>query len=358
MPAESTWNMKHRIEPLDWLRGLLAVSIMSYHLLSWETGVRDASTTLGRLGIYGVSMFFILSGLSIALVYHRFIQERRGWSRFWIRRVFRIWPLLWIAVLAVTAIGFLGGEPPSLAKVVLNLTTLFGFVRPLAYINTGAWSIGNEMVYYALSPLLLMAYARGKSWGNAVTAMALAVGLYFSSVLLNADVSLADQWAVYIHPLNNLCLYCCGVALYYNTAPAHARTAGAAAMIVSVATFVLYPVQGDQIAIVTGLNRIVFGTASVLCVYGSYKIGLEPARWLSGPLMQLGLMTYGVYLLHPVVWLVISTAQRRADAVSAPLVTVASTMVITLIAAWLIYHYYELPFIRLGKRLTAGTSTR
>ncbi len=63
----------NRIESLDWLRGLMAIAIMFYHLTSWHITPLDSSSVLGRLGIYGVSVFFILSGLSMAVVYSNFI---------------------------------------------------------------------------------------------------------------------------------------------------------------------------------------------------------------------------------------------------------------------------------------------
>jgi exopolysaccharide production protein ExoZ len=139
--------MQGRNEPLDWLRGLLAAAIMLYHLV--------ASSLLGRLGVYGVSMFFVLSGLSIALVYHRFIIDGATAGRFFVRRVFRIWPLLWLAVIAVAVARALQGREVNWSQIALNLTTLFGFISPSDYINTGAWSIGNEMVYYALTPAIV-----------------------------------------------------------------------------------------------------------------------------------------------------------------------------------------------------------
>ena len=60
--------MKDRIESLDWLRGLMAVSIMIYHLTGGLFFTLDSSSVLGRLGVYGVSVFFVLSGLSMAVV--------------------------------------------------------------------------------------------------------------------------------------------------------------------------------------------------------------------------------------------------------------------------------------------------
>ena len=173
-------TMPHRYESLDWLRGLLALSILLYHVVSWETAPLDASTLLGKLGAYGVSMFFILSGLSIAIAYHRFIVDAPSSARFFVRRVFRIWPLLWVAILVLSAARMAQGEPFSWFVIILNLTTLFGFVSPTSYVNTGAWSIGNEMVYYAMTPALILAYNRSMTLGNLVTGAAMAVGAYFA----------------------------------------------------------------------------------------------------------------------------------------------------------------------------------
>lgn len=111
-------TLSDRFESLDWLRGLMALSIMLYHFGSWH----DAAHPIGRLGIYGVSIFFILSGLSIAIAYDGFICDIRTSVRFFIRRLFRIWPLLWLAVALVviptclTGKGPYGGEPYGVFK--------------------------------------------------------------------------------------------------------------------------------------------------------------------------------------------------------------------------------------------------
>jgi exopolysaccharide production protein ExoZ len=145
----------NRIESLDWQRGLLAFAIMFYPLTGWQLHELDSSSLLGRLGIYGVSMFFVLSGLSMAIVYHRYIDGVRSSASFFIRRVFRIWPLLWLAVAFSVAAGLAAHKSPDWYVVAMNLTTAFGFVDPSLYISTGAWSIGNEMVYYALTPFII-----------------------------------------------------------------------------------------------------------------------------------------------------------------------------------------------------------
>lgn len=351
-------GLTQRVESLDWLRGLLAASIMAYHLTWWGVGLQDGGTVLGRLGIYGVSMFFILSGLSIAHVYHRFITELHAARRFYVRRVFRIWPVLWLAVAVTSAFRLAAGEGPGWKLIALNLTTLFGFVRPSAYINTGAWSIGNEMVYYAMTPPILLLYNRSRLAGNLFSLLTVGVGLVFSHDLLSTGAALAAQWATYINPFNNLFLYCCGIGLYYNAHSLRAtRFECAAALGLAVAVFVFYPVQGDTIHIVTGTARIAFCVASVLAVLAFYKYPASVHPWLLGPLTQLGVMTYGVYLLHPVVWQTLSPLYARMGAGFMPVGAITVTVVLTLTIAWVCYHFFELPMIRLGKRLTPTTAS-
>jgi peptidoglycan/LPS O-acetylase OafA/YrhL len=347
-------TMQQRVDSLDWLRGLLAVSIMVYHLTSWEISVMDAGSLIGRLGIYGVSMFFILSGLSIAMVYHRCIADISTSVKFLVRRIFRIWPLLWLAIIVTTGTRLLLGQDPQWKLVLLNLTTIFGFVRPWAYINTGAWSIGNEMVYYALTPIIIFIYNRSIFLGNIVTVFAIGIGLFFSHVILSIETSLVAQWHTYINPFNNLFLYCSGIAIYYNANKLIAtRLQCLAALIIATIIFMGYPVEGDTIHIVTGWSRIFFCIASVMAVLAFYKYPATIPDLIAIPLTQLGVATYGVYLLHPVIWQTFGPLYKQLGFPSTPLVSISVTMTLTLVAAWLIYHYYEIPMINLGKRLTS-----
>ena len=184
-----------RIESLDYLRGIMALSVMIYHLTSWNLYHLDASTLLVRLGIYAVSIFFILSGLSIAIAYSHFIIDLKSSIAFYIRRIFRIWPLLWVCIIAVVFLYILEGrEILSLKILLLNFTTLFGFIAPTEYINTGAWSIGNEMVYYFLTPFFIYFYRKSLIVGNMLVLLSFFITIYFAFFYLDPSKSLASQW--------------------------------------------------------------------------------------------------------------------------------------------------------------------
>lgn len=347
----------HRIESLDWQRGLLAFAIMAYHLTSWEVHALDASTILGRLGIYGVSMFFVLSGLSMALVYHGYIRDAGSSLRFFVRRIARIWPLLWVTVAFATGTALLAGQPPYWWLILVNLTTAFGFVDPAAYMNVGAWSIGNEMVYYALTPLVILVYHRSLVFGNLLVLAAALVGAWFAGDVLVPDRTLADQWALYINPFNNLFLYCAGIALYYNFHEARPRMHVVACMFFgSVAVFLLYPVGGDQIRIVTGACRLAFSLASIVLVFAFYKNTITLPAIVAAPLTHLGVITYGVYLLHPIVYRTIVFVEKKAHVQLPAVGMVWVTMGVTIGLAMVSFAVLEEPIVRLGKRMTSRRS--
>ena len=63
---------KIRHENLDYFRGICALSIMIYHYSWFVLGQKYTSdNVIGRIGIYGVSLFYVLSGLTMFLVYYK-----------------------------------------------------------------------------------------------------------------------------------------------------------------------------------------------------------------------------------------------------------------------------------------------
>jgi peptidoglycan/LPS O-acetylase OafA/YrhL len=353
-------QMPTRFEALDWLRGLMALSILFFHLgaFGYLGGPQDASTTLGRLGIYGVSVFFILSGLSMSIGYDRYLTDMRSRVDFFVRRIFRIWPLLWLSVICVAIPASIAGKGFSLKLIAANITTLFGFIMPHAYINMGAWSIGNEMVYYALTPFFILAYQRSLWIGNAITMATVIIGGLFAFVILTPSQTLEVQWRNYINPFNNMFLYCSGIALYYNFGNIVVYNWSKIPVItITTFLFLMYPATGDQITIVTGVHRVSLSVLSIAVVLAFYKFAPRLPLIMSKPLEQLGIATYGVYLLHPIV---VTWLQKGFDAaaIENPGLFVVLVVVGTIALALVIFRYVEAPMIRVGRRLTRSGRTR
>ncbi|RUT69674.1 acyltransferase [Flavobacterium cupreum] len=343
---------KSRVETLDWLRGLMALSIMFYHLIYWIFNPLDASNPLGRLGIYGVSIFFILSGLSMAIVYNTYIDSILKSIIFYIRRIFRIWPLLWVICFVLVIPILLKTGTFDWKLLFLNLTTLFGFLKPTAYIPTGAWSIGNEMVYYALTPLILFLYNTKKWFGNVFFVFTLIIGLFFSFYLLKSNLDLPAQWPTYVNPFNNLFLYVMGIALFYNFKETNISTKlNLSLLIIAVILFCILPFSGNQISIVTGIGRIVFSILSFIIVFCFYKLNINVPKTFGNILETFGIATYGIYLIHPVVYLYTGSLLEKINSKNNFLL-LGTTVVLTILISIFSYNFFELPMIKIGKKFT------
>jgi peptidoglycan/LPS O-acetylase OafA/YrhL len=342
-----------RYETLDWLRGITACAIMIYHLISWTLWHPQAGSLLGNLGIYGVSIFFVLSGLSMGIVYNHFICNFKSSFIFFIRRLFRLLPLLWVVIVIVSLDQFYLTHYFDLSKFILNITLLYGFLAPSEYINVGAWSIGNECVYYAFTPILIMLYNKRKLFGNLALLGAIIIGIYFAFFTLDHHLTLAQQWKAYINPFNNLFLYFSGLAIYYNFHELTMKRIAPLLIFISICILWFYPLNGDQIQIVTNLNRIIFSIAAVTLTLGFYKLEVTTIQLIfSKFLSNLGEATYGIYLIHPIIFLYITRFFNLAAYLN-----ILLTIILTILISNLLYYFYEKPFIKIGKRLTTRSIT-
>jgi len=335
---------KNRIVGLDWLRGLCALSIMLYHLLGSTT--LNKFNVLNKLGLYGVSIFFILSGLSMAIVYHHFIKDFKSSIVFFIRRLFRIIPLYFIVcVLNVIPILILTGSFDGY-EFLINITTLFGFIDRHNYIAMGAWSIGNEMVYYLFTPFIIFAFNYKKIAGNILYVLTVMIGMYFAFNGLNSNISLPDQWITYIHPFNNFFLFVTGIFMYYNLHNIKiSQKIIIPLLLMSGFIFALLPF-GDFISIATNWQRVAFCTISTFIVFLFYKIEIQNVSILGVVLEKLGIATYGVYLLHPIV------RQYISYLIDSQRIIISTSIILTIIISLLSYYYFEIKLMNYGKRLT------
>ena len=140
-----------RIHALDALRGLLAIGIMAYHVFGWT---RVASIT--TLGTYGVYAFFVLSGFALEWAYGTRLHDPGGLRTYVAARIGRIFPLYTLAALTTAAMTLYARRPVDRSDLLLNVTLTFGLVNPGATSTVvGGWSIGIEVVFYALFPLIV-----------------------------------------------------------------------------------------------------------------------------------------------------------------------------------------------------------
>ncbi|HEX6373057.1 MAG TPA: acyltransferase [Longimicrobium sp.] len=349
--------MKARIDSLDYLRGLFAASVMVYHFYVWSGAAADPFThaLVYKLGVYAVGAFYVISGISFAHVYRQMRLDGPSLISFYTKRFYRLAPLYWAAMAAgvvlVAAQGLATGNGlglPGLGEVLLNASLTFGIVMPEAYMVTGGWSIGNEMAFYLLFPLILLGMRGGRAGMAIVAALTVATCGVFAFWLMTPNQPLAAQWTTYIHPLNQVHLFVAGVAVA--SLPAEWRLssrAGWGAFAALAVAFALLPLHGDTISIVTGWQRVAYSVVCIGLCAAAYVSPLHLPGRVHAPLAFLGQSSYSVYLLHPLVYQYTDTALSVAG-IGLPRALLA--LPATLVVSSLAYRWIEAPMVDAGKR--------
>ena len=342
---EATKN--NRLYNLDYLRGMAAFGIMIYHYLSWTLGKFSADTFMGRVGIYGVSIFYVLSGLTL---YHVYYDKMKPSSQdviaFFKKRIFRIFPLLWLVTIFSI---LLSQKTPDFSNLFLNLTGLFGFLKWDTCFSAGIWSIGNELVFYVFFPFFILFAKSYRPLFILLSVALLSIYIYFAFVQLYKE----DAWRNYVNPLNQVFLFLGGflIGLFFNKTKISNQTA-IGAFIVGFSLFVFVPAYGEQIVLKTGFNRLIFSFCCFLICFCFYKLSMKFPNYIHKPMTLLGETSYSIYLLHPIIFELVG--QLRNHTFNFPeSVRLISSICLTLIVAYFTYEYFEKYFMKFGSRSKA-----
>jgi exopolysaccharide production protein ExoZ len=339
---------------LDYLRGLAAFGIMAYHFSSWTFGHVGIESFLGRVGLYGVSVFYVLSGLTLFIVYSdRLVLDVKGILSFAKKRIFRIFPLLWLAAILTL---LLTDKSASVLKILLNLTGLFGFVDWNGYIALGSWSIGNELTFYAVFPLMIWSMRRSNL---ALTLLALVLFgfyVYFAFFFIDPAQPIASQWNNYVNPLNQVWLFMGGFLLgkifgklqWSNVVPL-------SLIVIGLIVFSFFPASGDPVNAIIGVPRMMFTLSCFLVCLGFYKLNWKPANFIHKPFSMLGEASYSLYLIHPILYNVILELSQKFYILNV-YVRVCLTGIATMILSYFVYHYFEKFFMKLGRDKSGPSS--
>jgi peptidoglycan/LPS O-acetylase OafA/YrhL len=321
-----------------------------------------------RGGFLGVDTFFVLSGYLITVLLLRESREtgRISLRRFWARRARRLLPalLLVLAALAAYATTLPTEARPRLrgdALATLGYVANWRFVAQAEdyFTHTGppsplrhTWSLGVEEQFYLLWPLLFLVALRLRRPRAAVVGLA-SLGTVASAVAMarmaDGGASVARLYYATDTRISSLlvgCLLAAVLGRFPGERPlrrASARALTAIAALAGVAVTGGLWVTADVERLWRG-GFLIAAVATAAVVAG---VALDPrgpiGRLVAAPpLAALGVVSYGVYLWHWPVYLVVNG--ERTGLVGAPLL--GARVAVTLLVAVASFLLVERPVLR------------
>lgn len=358
-PSHQNYLDRTYFPELDGLRALSVLIVVSVHM-------KDAIWKW-LAGHLGVTIFFVLSGY---LITRLALREERDVGRlvkraFFVRRVFRLFPAYYaVLFLYVALIMGLGISPEKRGQLLGALPYYLtywqewpfflgvnGSVQNVPFYQT--WTLGIEEKFYFVWPLIGFVIWRGRPavrrWGTAAL-----VGL-----TALAPILCGDKVGQFIYPYAQILIGCL-VALLLDAPPLYdairRRLARPAALwtviLLLLALHFATPHVPDPFARAHQfVYAVVAGLALVAIILdeGPLRRGLR-AR----PLVAIGRLSYGIYLVH---LLALNVAEKVARPGTGNVLVAFSALVLTWIiatgAAAVLAATIERPGIVVGRRLSA-----
>jgi peptidoglycan/LPS O-acetylase OafA/YrhL len=340
---------------LDGLRGAAVAGVLLFHA--------------GHLrgGYLGVDLFFVLSGFLITslLLLEGTGRGRIALGAFWARRARRLFPALAAVLLAVAAYAWLVAQPSDLAQIradgiatlgyVANWRSVFAdvdywslFVDPSPLQHT--WSLAIEEQFYVLWPLVVWGLLRWRGRGQLARSILVlaAAGAGVSVLLMVTLYGDGDRTRVYFGTDTRAGSILVGAALAAAlslTGPIRRRWSRAAVEGAAVAGAVVLAVawtslDGGRPALYRGGMFVCALAAAAIIAAATSPTPGPVARVLAvAPLRGLGLISYGVYLWHWPIYLLLDEERTGLGGWTLVVVRVAATLAVSIAS----YRLLELP---------------
>jgi peptidoglycan/LPS O-acetylase OafA/YrhL len=336
----------------DFITGLRAIAATMVVMI--HTGMLADYGTIGQAitnaGKYGVEIFFVISGFTIATT----ISKAKNYRSYLTRRMMRIVPLYWLMISIAMILWVSGmfsmpywmqelGSQPDLYNYLMHLTMISYLDYRVANSVLGVeWSIPIEVFWYICLPPLIYF---GKTIPRAIT-------MIFALLILTALLSfvskkfLGTSQPIKWSPIAHGHLFFVGVISYYLRDRFQSATSRRPAIWIvgAVALFTLAMVVdfGGRSAI------LALSTAILIVCVTPVRASWVTTPLTARPMLFLGSISYSIYLIHALVLHVLG------DASMLPVSGIGRFMVvygITIVLSAGTYFFVEIPTNQAGRRM-------
>ncbi|MGZ3797510.1 MAG: acyltransferase family protein [Pseudobdellovibrionaceae bacterium] len=341
---------------IDGLRGIAILSVVLNH--SMYCAAQDPTRIfqfpfliqIGKSGAGGVSLFFILSALTLMIsTQSRFLFESSPKAAFYIRRAFRILPLWW----AFIFISFLIRQP-SESVIIPHLFMYFGFLPKMNFTHVG-WSLFVEETFYLFFPLIFLFLLRPIGAAAFFLMVLLLSGRFFS---LNFDQVLPNSMQFLANiPFYHYVTFALGITCFHLTRVHSIQFQKTAASLPTI-----FWDSVAAISFLTGFISQAHSNYQILAFFIFISVsminGTMTRRFLSTQILRsFGVCCYSIYLFHGLFLYLIRYTDWFRSLGGSPLSPDFQLLVAFILGAGASYlfgvfsfKYFEKTCVKLGKK--------
>jgi len=339
--------MYKRVYSIDYLRGILALFIVIYHYSSWGKLINvNTNCILFRLALYGVSIFFIISGFSLTYVYKDRLNSYEDILKYLRNRIARIYPLFIFVIIFAILINF---RTLNDLKTFLQQVTISFYFFNKGALTPGGWSIGVEIMFYLIFPILILLnkfYLKFRLFYVNIYLFLIVFCMFLSMYYNNYYYKMGDKYfLIYVHNFFNHFYFFLGgmlIAYEFNTLKnilfkKFFKRFFITFSIVLVLLFLFLKVNNQYLyeyyIVLSGKYRLLFSIFSFsiflfVLIFFTRNIAL---------LNFLGKISYTLYLTHPLSFYLLSRYLKINY------INIFVYILFALLFSSIVYFFYELP---------------
>jgi len=346
-----------KIQNIQALRGVAVLSVVLFHLGIIEQKYGGTITILPdglEFGMFGVDLFFVISGFVMVVVTRGKFQDTKQALRFLYHRASRIYPTYWaysILVLGVFLLepSLVNSSQGNKVNIISSFLLFPSEILPLVMVG---WTLIHEMYFYLIVFIVLLAIPERfisfalLLWGAGV------VFLYFSLQQLTPFTQLVS------HPLTLEFIGGCFLGLLFFRKPNLTLETrllmiiASLGLIASIYGYICYRHITGYLDPKGWWRILIFGAPALLtvfCFINAERNGFIAHSWL----IKIGDASYSIYLSHI---LTLSAAGRvwrmlSSNAVYDNLIMVPVLFMLVILVGTAGYHFIEKPLLMFCRRI-------
>ncbi len=356
----ATTEKQERFHFLDGLRGIASFMILMHH--SVTSAIRGALHSIGLpvIGDYfawftqsGVELFFVLSGV---VLLRPFLRGHRQFNvlNYFYRRLKRIFPPYWVALLFSAGVSwYINAYPTWYGKAVWHMffqwkevikeSVIINF--DCAYYNLAWWSLGVELLFYVIVPLIIFVFPKQFRLNNTKVVVIISVTFIASVALQLWLTAFHPEIYDYRHLKVNIYQFICYPVCFLMGVFLAARDFDRREACVMITSGIIL-VLGSYFylpVVNPGYGLIYAGIVILSFMPGAFR------QFLGRPLMiWLGERSYSLFLIHFSVFYLTDNifAQFLHKGALYGVFTRCLGIPLALFMAMLLFHFFERPFAR------------